>query len=289
MKGEIIIFSKSKMFIIIFFILLLFFLCSLFLLRGCRLQNRYREIGFVNSVPMIIHQVVKKKKIHKDLYRLVRLHHERIPNFTFRYYDNKDIHLLIRENFKPKIYTAFCRIDPIYGACIADFARYCILYLYGGIYLDIKSEIKKNIGELLETMPKKDEMMVYYTPIRDNPHIMSREFILRHKTVFLNDYEFMNWVIVAKPRNNLLYDLIEVISDTILRGINGTGKSFVLHLTGPRMFTSVLLQHDLKNVMINSLFLDFFEYISESCKGSCREKYYSREIDYAGLKKKVLK
>lgn len=278
---------------ILLFVILFFW--NIFLLwwcffRGSRvLRDRYRESGSVNSVPMVIHQVIKTKTIHAKLHGLVRLNQQRNPGYTFRYYDNKDIHRLIRENFERRVYAAFCRIDPAYGACVADFARYCILYLYGGVYLDIKSEIKKDIGALLETMPTGYEMMVYHEPIRERPRLMSREYILSHKMIFADNFEFINWVMVTKPKNEILYDLIHAISETILRGVNGTGKSFVLHLTGPRMFTTVLLKHDLKNVAINDRFLDFFEYDSGSCNGSCRKKYYSGKIDYARLKKKVLK
>ena len=45
--------------------------------------------------------------------------------------------MFIKNNFPKKIYDAYCRILP--GAYKADLWRYCILYIYGGVYVDIDS------------------------------------------------------------------------------------------------------------------------------------------------------
>jgi mannosyltransferase OCH1-like enzyme len=45
-------------------------------------------------------------------------------------------------------------------------ARYCILYIYGGIYIDIKTELIKNLSEIF-----KDNSMFYSVISYENNHI----------------------------------------------------------------------------------------------------------------------
>lgn len=259
--------------------MILILICILLLIFLLLYKKRKRT-----NFPLVVHQLVKAKPLDARLYRLLGLNQQRNPGLDFVLYDNDKIAEIIKHNFTADVYRAFCKINPIYGACVADFARYCILYLYGGIYLDIKSEIKKNIKPLLDALENKKTMMVCYGPLVKNPRRMSDKFITRHKSIFQNDYEFLNWVFICKPKNQIIYDLIQEISENILRGVNGMGKSFVLHLTGPRMFTSILLKHDLKNVQICPEFYEYFEYESKTCDGSCRDIYYENQIDYGHLK-----
>ena len=271
--------------IIIIMVSIIFICIIVFYILNHRfyLKNIKRNNDIHQSVPLIIHQVVKNKRIDRNLYRLIHLNQKRNPECSFMYYDDSDIHALIRQNFDQKVYKAFCRINPLFGPCLADFARYCILYLYGGIYMDIKSEMKKNIKPLIRSMSSDHDLMVYYWPIHYDARIMSHNYIAKYKHIFQNDYEIMNWVIISTPKNELLRDLINVMSDNILQGHNGRGKSFVLSLTGPRFFTSILLKHNLRGVMINEEIPKYFEYDSKVCGGSCRNVYYINQTDYTRL------
>ena len=70
------------------------------------------------------------------------------PDFEHRYYSESDRLSFIKENFEEKVYRAYCRIIP--GAYKADLWRYCILYNYGGFYVDIDTLAIGSLKPLLE-------------------------------------------------------------------------------------------------------------------------------------------
>ena len=58
------------------------------------------------------------------------------PEFTHHLYDDNDCRQFIKDNFPLNVVQAFDKLIP--GAYKADLWRYCVLYIHGGIYLDIK-------------------------------------------------------------------------------------------------------------------------------------------------------
>jgi len=58
------------------------------------------------------------------------------PEFNVYVYDDEDCKKFLKEHFDPKVLDAYNSLVP--GAYKADLWRYCILYIYGGIYIDIK-------------------------------------------------------------------------------------------------------------------------------------------------------
>ena len=59
------------------------------------------------------------------------------PNHTL--WLEADIESLLIDNFDPEVLEAFNKIKPL--AYKADLARYCILYVHGGWYFDLTSEV----------------------------------------------------------------------------------------------------------------------------------------------------
>jgi len=70
--------------------------------------------------------------------RLKRQNHE----FKHHLYDDDDCRDFIAEHFDSTVVNAFDTLIP--GAYKADLWRYCVLYIRGGIYLDIKYECHNN-------------------------------------------------------------------------------------------------------------------------------------------------
>ena len=52
-------------------------------------------------------------------------------------YCGEELEEVIKSNFDSNIYKSYQKLKPY--ACKADLARYCLLYLYGGIYSDISN------------------------------------------------------------------------------------------------------------------------------------------------------
>ena len=58
------------------------------------------------------------------------------PEFKHYLYDDKMCAEFIKNNFHDDVYKAFNKLKP--GAYKADLWRYCVLYIHGGVYMDIK-------------------------------------------------------------------------------------------------------------------------------------------------------
>ena len=76
------------------------------------------------------------------------------PNFTIRYYSDKDSREFIRNNFSKDIISAYDKLIP--GAYKADMFRYCILYKNGGVYSDLTQSILKPLESFIDF--KKDKL-----------------------------------------------------------------------------------------------------------------------------------
>ena len=64
------------------------------------------------------------------------------PRFKHALYDDVDCREFIKTNFPVNVLNAYDGLIP--GAYKADLWRYCILYINGGIYLDIKYNCTNN-------------------------------------------------------------------------------------------------------------------------------------------------
>ena len=78
--------------------------------------------------------------ITKDLPPKMRENVERLkqqnPRFTHHLFDNNDCREFIKDNFDSEVLNAYDTLIP--GAYKADLWRLCVLYIHGGIYMDIK-------------------------------------------------------------------------------------------------------------------------------------------------------
>jgi len=57
------------------------------------------------------------------------------PTYKYHLFDEDMRKKCIKEHFDENIYRAYCRIIP--GGAKADLWRFCVLYIYGGVYIDI--------------------------------------------------------------------------------------------------------------------------------------------------------
>jgi mannosyltransferase OCH1-like enzyme len=89
-------------------------------------------------IPRVIYQTWVTKDLPPGMTEAVRKIKDTNPDFRHELYDDADCRTFIEMNYPIEVLNAFDTLVP--GAYKADLWRYCILYLYGGIYLDIKFE-----------------------------------------------------------------------------------------------------------------------------------------------------
>ena len=124
------------------------------------------------------------------LYALIKTWTNNNPNYAYFLHDDEDCENFIKKNFDDNVYNAYCRIIP--GAFKADLWRYCILYIYGGIYCDIDTVCFNSIDLFL------DEDIEFITIIDIN-------FWIKEK------YNLFNTFIASVPKHPILLECINRI------------------------------------------------------------------------------
>jgi mannosyltransferase OCH1-like enzyme len=112
--------------IILFFILLFFF------------KTKEGMSNSSKNIPANIFQTWNSKNLPPNMKACVSRLKRQNPKFKHSLYDDDDCRNFIVEYFDSDVVDAFDRLIP--GAYKADLWRYCVLYIKGGIYIDIKFE-----------------------------------------------------------------------------------------------------------------------------------------------------
>ena len=131
------------------------------------------------------------------------------PEFNVQFFDDNDCRKFIQNNFPEDILTAFDTLKP--GAYKADLWRLCILYINGGIYVDIKLNCINNFKFIALT--EKEHFAI------DKPtHWKEGEIGL------------WNGILVSKPNNKLFLRCINKINENVKNKYYGFSD---LYPTGP--------------------------------------------------------
>ena len=137
--------------------------------------------------------------------------------FKFHVYDDHDCIVFLQENFPEEVVNAFHSLIP--GAYKADLWRLCILYKYGGIYMDCKLQC---IGrfKLYDIVDKEHYVL-------DRPK---------------NSLHIYNAFMVSKANNLFLIQSIYKIVENVKNKYYGDG---ILSPTGPEMLGQIAKHHPL--------------------------------------------
>lgn len=89
---------------------------------------------------MIVHQIlINSTNTLPKLPKYIQFCQSQIkklyPNCQYYLYSGEEIEKIIRDNFPKNIINSYHQLKPY--AYKSDLARYCLLYLYGGLYIDI--------------------------------------------------------------------------------------------------------------------------------------------------------
>jgi mannosyltransferase OCH1-like enzyme len=88
------------------------------------------------EIPNNIFQTWHTKKLPIRMLQSINKIRTLNPRFRYYLFDDNDCREFIKQNFDKEVLNAYDKLIP--GAYKADLWRYCILYKYGGIYIDIK-------------------------------------------------------------------------------------------------------------------------------------------------------
>ena len=91
---------------------------------------------------LVIQTYYDKKKIPQKVFENIN---EFAGDYKHIIFDDDEITEFLKKNYKPDVLKTF---DLLKGAHKADLFRYCFLYKFGGIYLDIKTELIRPLDEV---------------------------------------------------------------------------------------------------------------------------------------------
>lgn len=159
------------------------------------------------NIPLNIFQTWHTKDLKSSMRNAVNNIIYNNPKFNYYLFDDNDCRNFIEKNFDNKVLNAFDSLIP--GAFKADLWRYCVLYIKGGIYLDIKYEPHNNFRFI---------------------NLCEQE----HWCLDCDNNNIYNAIIVSKPNNPILYKAIYDIVYHV--EIKYYGNS-CLEPTGPALLT----------------------------------------------------
>jgi mannosyltransferase OCH1-like enzyme len=96
------------------------------------------------SIPKILIQTYKNKnKVPQKVFDNIK---KFASDYEYRFFEDKDCINFIKNNFSNDVLEGYQRLQN--GAHKADLFRYCYLYINGGVYIDIKTELMKPLNEI---------------------------------------------------------------------------------------------------------------------------------------------
>lgn len=149
----------------------------------------------LTKIPRNLFQTWSTKNISIGFKLLTQSWLSHNPNYGYYLYDDNDCEEFIKNNFDENVYNAYIRIIP--GAFKADFWRYCVLYVYGGVYVDMDTICISSIDDLL------DESIDFMTPVD-----------LNNRPDY-GKYNLFNCFIASAPKHPILWECIQMIVHNI--------------------------------------------------------------------------
>jgi mannosyltransferase OCH1-like enzyme len=208
----------------------------------------------------------------KDLPPLMKLNYnylvESNPKITFHLYDQDDCRKFIQDNFEQEVLDAYDSLIPC--SYKSDLWRYCILYINGGIYMDIKYKCVNNFK---------------FISLTEDEH-------------FVRDYNINDTytaLIVTLPKNEILQKCIYKIVENVKNKYYGSNP---LYPTGPGLLGKFFTQDERNNMELyhsvssvenklnkyyivkgDKIILSFFEGYREEQSKYQKNKHYSQLWD----------
>lgn len=159
-----------------------------------RVEKTYRAQRDVeiNRIPKILWMTYSEKsQIPQKVFKNLNTY---ASDFDIYIYDDRDGLRFLERNFDS---TVVDKYNALSGAHKADLLRYCLLYIHGGVYMDIKTELIRPLSELL-------------TPIVASHTTCPIISVLSNQT----PNSIYQGVIATPPRRGLFLGLIQFILQT---------------------------------------------------------------------------
>ena len=232
------------------------------------------------KIPQIIHYTFKNYNLPKEIIDGMEQNKKMCPHCEFRFYDDVACEEFIKGNFPKQVFDAYKKLNPIYGAMKADFFRYCVLYILGGIYIDIKVKIKVPIFSLISP----DDICILDVPKRLEPM----------RNCSKPTYE--QWLLIFAPGHPYLRCMIKLMmhyikiryEPTQICNILLNTKQKILNVTGPDAFSRAIYINNSKHKQILHRHINYTNYFVRAGTSNYKNMYTKNgEKHYSEYREKL--
>jgi mannosyltransferase OCH1-like enzyme len=194
------------------FILLGVIITIIILFEYNLMDKKSENFEVEREIPLNLFQTWYTKKLPLHMQKNVDKLRETNPEFKYHLYDDDDCRDFIDKYFDESVLNAYDRLVP--GAYKADLWRYCVLYIHGGIYLDMKMRCVEDF-KLIE--------------IADKEHYVKD---IQSTSIEPHSIGIYNAVMIQKKKNPFLMECIQ----QVVKNVNDNYYGFSpLYPTGPGM------------------------------------------------------
>ena len=167
-----------------------------------------------------------KNNISPELIENINFVKEQNPDYNLIIYDNKSFEYYYKKKDLNSFKNYYSKLNKNYGAMIADYMRYVLMYYEGGVYMDLKSRPKVPLNNFIDS--KNNDMILFIWEQKGRDAFR----------------EYLNYFLISKKNNKFYKEIINQIHtnidnyDPIRINLSHSRKN-VLEFTGPRIFTEV--------------------------------------------------
>jgi mannosyltransferase OCH1-like enzyme len=163
------------------------------------------------SIPKIIHQTFKSDKLPLITRWHIAGFRKRNPSYQYQFYDDAGIESFLSANFEADVYNQYKKLNI--GAAKADFFRYAVMLIKGGVYIDLDSAINGR----LENFIRQEDVAV-----------ISKEH---------NPGLFVQWALVYEPGHPFMQKTVDMVMDNIRQN---RYPHDVHKMTGPTVYSNAI-------------------------------------------------
>jgi len=185
-------------------------------------DNSYKPID-ESIIPLNIFQTWHSLELPEKMRECVEKIKQENPEFHHYLFDDAMCEAFIHEYFPEEVVYSFRKLRP--GAYKSDLWRYCILYIYGGIYIDIKFHCIHGFR------------LIYLT---------DKEYWVRDRFRYETNGIYQAFM-VCLPRNRILWNCIQ----EIVKNVKNNYYENELAITGPILVSQFFLQKKIKELELS--------------------------------------
>lgn len=183
-----------------------------------------------HSIPRIIHQTYRSHSLPDGLQNMVNTWRDVNPGWDVKLYNDTECLNLVRSNF-PEYLDAYLALPK--NVERADFFRYMVVLLHGGVYADCDTECKRPMDSAISS---NDKMVTGW----------ELEFSTAEEAAnrsYARTRQILQWVFAAVPGHPVLREACDLIAMNANKICSRNADRDTLERTGPGMFTDIVLKH----------------------------------------------